>query len=170
MTEYILPPELDKKLYEKAQEAGLSAHRAIRATGATRVDLIIDEEGAIYILEVNTIPGMTETSLLPKIASLTGMDFTALVEAMALAKPIVASRVGGVTDLISEGVNGILVPPAAPELLAAEIVKLLNDFSLAQQLGENGREKVYPAFDIATRIAKIEALYHKLINQTNWPQ
>lgn len=84
MTEYILPPELDGELYKEAQEAGLSAHRAIKATGATRVDLIIDGNGTIYVLEVNTIPGMTETSLLPKIASLAGMDFTALVEAMAV--------------------------------------------------------------------------------------
>ena len=65
-------------------QAGLLAHRSIGASGATRVDLIVDESGKIYVLEVNTIPGMTETSLLPKIASLSGMDFPALVEAIAV--------------------------------------------------------------------------------------
>jgi len=84
MTEYILPPELDDELYERAMEAGLKAHNSIGASGATRVDLLIDDSGTVYVLEVNTIPGMTETSLLPKIASLAGMDFPALVEAMAL--------------------------------------------------------------------------------------
>jgi D-alanine-D-alanine ligase len=85
MTEYILPPELDKDLYSEAMAVGLLAHKAIGASGATRVDLIVDEGGNIYVLEVNTIPGMTETSLLPKIASLSGMNFPALVEAMAIA-------------------------------------------------------------------------------------
>lgn len=84
MTDYIVPPELDAALYERAMQAGLLAHRAIGAAGATRVDLIIDAEENIYALEVNTIAGMTETSLLPKIASLAGMDFRALVQAMAL--------------------------------------------------------------------------------------
>jgi len=84
MTEYILPPELEDGLYAEAMEAGLLAHKSIGASGATRVDLIVDESGKVYVLEVNTIPGMTETSLLPKIASLAGMDFPALVETMAI--------------------------------------------------------------------------------------
>lgn len=84
MTEYILPPELEDELYEKAMETGLAAHRALGASGATRVDLLIDDRDDIYALEVNTIPGMTETSLLPKIAAQAGIDFMGLVEAMAL--------------------------------------------------------------------------------------
>ncbi len=78
-TEYILPPELDGHSYEKAKEAGLLAHRALGCGGATRVDLIVDGSD-IYVLEVNTIPGMTETSLLPKIAAHSGLDFKALLE------------------------------------------------------------------------------------------
>jgi D-alanine-D-alanine ligase len=53
---------------------------AIGAEGATRVDLLIDAQSDIFVLEVNTIPGMTETSLLPKIASLQGLSFDSLVE------------------------------------------------------------------------------------------
>ena len=78
-TEYILPPELDEDSYEKAKEAGLLAHMALGCAGATRVDLLVDGED-IYALEVNTIPGMTETSLLPKIAAQSGLDFKALLE------------------------------------------------------------------------------------------
>lgn len=84
MTEYILPPELDEAVYKKALEAGVLAHTSIGAGGATRVDLMVDEDDNIYALEVNTIPGMTETSLLPKIASFAGMDLKGLVEAMAI--------------------------------------------------------------------------------------
>lgn len=80
MTEYILPPEMDSALYDRAMEAGLRAHKALGAGGATRVDLLIGEGDEIYALEVNTIPGMTETSLLPKIAALAGYSFNSLVE------------------------------------------------------------------------------------------
>jgi D-alanine-D-alanine ligase len=53
---------------------------ALGCSGATRVDLMLDENGDEYMLEVNTIPGMTETSLLPKIAGLSGLDFGDLIE------------------------------------------------------------------------------------------
>ena len=78
-TQYVLPPELDEESYSLAMEAGLLAHMALGCSGATRVDLLVDGED-IYALEVNTIPGMTETSLLPKIAALSGLDFKALLE------------------------------------------------------------------------------------------
>ncbi|OGW39567.1 MAG: D-alanine--D-alanine ligase [Nitrospirae bacterium RBG_13_39_12] len=80
LTEYILPPEINKGAYEKAKEAAFSAHVALGCKGATRMDLRIDTEDNPYVLEVNTIPGMTETSLLPKIASLAGFDFPSLIE------------------------------------------------------------------------------------------
>jgi D-alanine-D-alanine ligase len=80
LTEYILPPEIDSRAYERAKEAAISAHIALGCKGATRVDLRVDIEGNPYVLEVNTIPGMTETSLLPKIANLAGFDFPALIE------------------------------------------------------------------------------------------
>jgi len=79
-TEYILPPEIDSKAYESAKTAAISAHIALGCKGATRVDLRVDAKGNPYVLEVNTIPGMTETSLLPKIAGLAGFDFPNLIE------------------------------------------------------------------------------------------
>jgi len=78
-TEYVLPPQLDEAVYARAKDIALSANRALGCSGATRVDLRIDSEGNPYVLEVNTIPGMTETSLLPKIAREAGLDFPALV-------------------------------------------------------------------------------------------
>jgi D-alanine-D-alanine ligase len=80
LTEYVLPPEIDEKVYENAKETALSAHGAIGCKGATRIDLRVDGEGNPYVLEINTIPGMTETSLLPKIAGLAGFDFPGLIE------------------------------------------------------------------------------------------
>jgi D-alanine-D-alanine ligase len=80
LTEYIFPPQLDRKTYGQVKEAALTAHRALGCSGATRVDLIVDSSRNPYVLEVNTIPGMTETSLLPKIAANAGIDFPALLE------------------------------------------------------------------------------------------
>lgn len=80
LTEYILPPEIERKTYERAKKAALSAHKALGCGGATRVDLRVDDNGDPFVLEVNTIPGMTETSLLPKIAKHAGLDFHLLLE------------------------------------------------------------------------------------------
>jgi D-alanine-D-alanine ligase len=80
LTEYVLPPEIDKGVYERAKATALSAHTALGCKGAARVDLRIDMHGDPYVLEVNTIPGMTETSLLPKIAKLAGFNFLQLIE------------------------------------------------------------------------------------------
>ncbi len=82
LTEYILPPELQPDILQETEKAALAAHRALGCKGATRVDLIVDADGAPFVLEVNTIPGMTETSLLPKIAASAGLDFRSLVEAI----------------------------------------------------------------------------------------
>lgn len=80
MTRYIIPPEIDNANYELAKDTAFRAHQALGSEGATRVDLMLDKAGRPYVLEVNTIPGMTETSLLPKIAGYTGLTFPRLVE------------------------------------------------------------------------------------------
>ena len=80
LTEYVLPPEIAAETYERSKMTALSAHIALGCRGATRVDLRLNAEGEPYVLEVNTIPGMTETSLMPKIAGLAGFDFPGLIE------------------------------------------------------------------------------------------
>lgn len=82
LTEYILPPDMPAKLLEEAGNTALSAHKALGCKGLTRVDLMVDGSGTPFVLEVNTIPGMTETSLIPKIAGYSGMDFKSLVQNM----------------------------------------------------------------------------------------
>jgi D-alanine-D-alanine ligase len=81
-TEYILPARLKKKSYALVQELGLRAYQALGCEGAARVDFMVDEQERPYCLEVNTVPGMTETSLLPKAANAVGIGFNELVEMM----------------------------------------------------------------------------------------
>jgi D-alanine-D-alanine ligase len=80
LTEYIIPPEIEETHYESLKEKAITAHNALGCSGYSRVDFILDGEGRPYILEVNTLPGMTGTSLLPKIAQSAGMSFKDLIE------------------------------------------------------------------------------------------
>lgn len=80
LTEYILPPDMQTEVLEKAGDTALSAHKALGCKGVTRVDLLVDGHNNPFVLEVNTIPGMTETSLIPKIAGHSGLDFKRLVQ------------------------------------------------------------------------------------------
>ena len=80
MSEHFFPARIPDSVYKKTLQAGLIAHRAIGCRGYSRVDFMIDEYGVPYILEVNTLPGMTSTSLLPEIARGVGISFSELVE------------------------------------------------------------------------------------------
>lgn len=84
-TEFQYPAELPDGMYDKAMKTAEKIAAALELKGAPRIDMIISN-GEIYVLEVNTIPGMTETSLLPKIASLKGYSFKNLVEKILLGK------------------------------------------------------------------------------------
>lgn len=84
-TEYIIPARLSQETTEKAQTLGLTAYRALQCSGAARVDFRADRHGNLTILEVNTIPGLTEMSLLPMAAAHTGIDFPTLVEKILLS-------------------------------------------------------------------------------------
>ncbi len=79
ITEYRVPAEIERVLYEVCQDVGLRAHNAIGACFFSRVDMVLSETGTPLVLEVNTIPGLTETSLLPKAAMAAGINFEQLV-------------------------------------------------------------------------------------------
>jgi D-alanine-D-alanine ligase len=80
MSDHFFPARIPKDVYTRTLDAGLLAHRALGCRGYSRVDFIIDNDGVPYILEVNTLPGMTATSLLPEIAQGAGIPFPDLVE------------------------------------------------------------------------------------------
>ena len=84
-----------------------------------------------------------------------------LVEAMAAGKPVVASRVGGIPDLVRHGETGYLVPPADEKALANGIKKLLDDPAKAKQMGLRGRERCRQ-FSLEAMIEKLDDLYSSL--------
>ncbi len=75
----ICPAEFDQEITALAQQAALTAHRILQLRGYSRTDMIVSEEN-IYVLETNTIPGMTPTSLLPQAALAHGLSFAALLD------------------------------------------------------------------------------------------
>jgi len=77
-TRYIVPADLDEDTGRRAREAGLRAHSALGCAGFSRVDMRLSDDGEVFILEVNTIPGLTERSLLPMAAKASGLDFSQL--------------------------------------------------------------------------------------------
>ncbi len=79
-TQYLIPPEIAPATVERAQAIALAAYHALGCTGHARPDLRVSPTGEIFVLEVNTLPGMTGTSLLPKIARSVGMDYPTLCE------------------------------------------------------------------------------------------
>lgn len=78
-TEEIVPARLSKEIYVRCEELATACHRALGCEGMSRTDMIISGED-IYVLEVNTIPGMTPTSLLPRSAQAAGIEFPALLD------------------------------------------------------------------------------------------
>jgi D-alanine--D-alanine ligase len=74
-TEYRVPAPLEDSARERAQRLALEAHECLGCRDMSRVDMMMDEDGELYVLEVNTIPGFTATSLVPKAAKADGMSF-----------------------------------------------------------------------------------------------
>ncbi len=85
-SKHILPAELKPNIYQKVQELALEAHRALGCRGVSRADFRYDDRpggtGELVVLEVNTQPGMTETSLVPEMAAHAGFSFGELVRWM----------------------------------------------------------------------------------------
>jgi D-alanine-D-alanine ligase len=80
--QYFIPPRVSPERYRGLLTQAELAHRALGCSGATRVDMVVCQNGNEMILEVNTLPGLTPTSLLPKIAHAAGLSFEDLVEAI----------------------------------------------------------------------------------------
>lgn len=80
LSRHIIPAPLSEEQYARTQEIALGAHRALGCRDLSRADFVVPEEGEPVILEVNTIPGMTPTSLYPDAAAAVGMSFEQLVE------------------------------------------------------------------------------------------
>lgn len=85
----------------------------------------------------------------------------ALIESMALGKPVVVTRVGGLPEVVEDGKNGFVVPPAMPHLLANAMVKLLLDHELRSSFGAAARDRA-KSFRVVDAVRRIETVYEEL--------
>jgi glycosyltransferase involved in cell wall biosynthesis len=92
---------------------------------------------------------------------------TAILEAMAMELPVVASRVGGIPEIVRQDETGVLVSPGDPQELALALADMLGDELKGRRLGEMGRERVAQTFGLDRMIAQLDDLYWELIEAKN---
>lgn len=134
-----LAAELDREVRER----GLG--RAFRLLGERS-----DAAELLALFDVFVLPSLWE-----------GLPLV-LIEAAGLAKPMVASDIDGVREVIRDGETGLLVPAGNPAALAAAILRLLEDRALGRRLGDRARAEIPPVFARSRMIAETQALYREL--------
>jgi len=88
---------------------------------------------------------------------------TAILEALAMGKAVVASRVGGIPEVVEEGKTGFLVEPGNPAAIAGKVLLLLKNPELRGQMGDRGRRFVEAQYDNRLMVRRLEALYRELV-------
>ncbi len=112
-----------------------------------------DIPNLLWLMDVFALPSILEG--LPQV----------LLEALAAARPVVATRIDGITEVIQHGTTGLLVPPQDPTALADAIILLLKDQGLARRLGEAGRKLAEERFALSRMIEKVDRFYTMLLQK-----
>jgi glycosyltransferase involved in cell wall biosynthesis len=88
---------------------------------------------------------------------------TAVLEALAMKKAVVASRVGGIPEIIEEGKSGLLIDPQNPSAIAEKVITLLQNPELRRAMGEQGRRRVETRYDNRQMVRRLEDLYREIL-------
>jgi glycosyltransferase involved in cell wall biosynthesis len=115
-----------------------------------------------FQMDVSEIMATFDVAVLPSLFE--GMG-RVLLEAMAMEKPVVASRVGGIPDLVHDGVNGILIAPGSVQELRSSLLKTLRNPVMAREMGKQGRKRIKAEFSVDTMVQSIQRVYHELLRK-----
>ncbi len=138
---------LRKRLEEQAKE--LNIHSSVIFTGKRK-----DIPEILSLLDVFVLPSHTREGL--------GI---AIIEAMAAERPVVATDIGGIPEVVDDGETGVLVPPEDTEALSKAIITLLQDPPRAKTMGEKGRTRIKEMFTTTKMLSEIEHVYQSLTSQ-----
>jgi glycosyltransferase involved in cell wall biosynthesis len=106
--------------------------------------------------DVPAVTAALDVAVLPSYREAQGLS---ILEAMALSRPVVASNVGGIPEMIADGETGLLVPPRDPDALAAAVTRLLIDHPYADTIGRAGHDLVHDRFCIELMVAAVQTIY-----------
>jgi glycosyltransferase involved in cell wall biosynthesis len=120
-------------------------------------------EQVIFAGSRSDVPAVLAASDIFVLPTLTEALPTVLAEAMGARKPIIASAVGGVPEMIERERNGLLVPPAEPQRLAEACIRLLRNPAAAQMMGHTGRTIAHERFEITLQARRLGILYQELL-------
>jgi glycosyltransferase involved in cell wall biosynthesis len=110
--------------------------------------------------DVPAVTAALDVAVLPSYREAQGLS---ILEAMALSRPVVASAVGGIPEMVEDGETGLLVIPHHPDMLAGAIVRLLTDHPLADTLARAGHDLVYERFCVEQMVRSIETIYDEAV-------
>jgi glycosyltransferase involved in cell wall biosynthesis len=110
--------------------------------------------------DVPAVTAALDVAVLPSYREAQGLS---ILEAMALSRPVVASAVGGIPEMIEDGQTGLLVPPREPRALAAAIVRLLTDHPFADTLAKAAQNLVHDRFCVELMVRAIETIYDESV-------
>ncbi len=134
--------ELQQYLSDLANSLGIGSH--VLFLGARK--------------DIDRVLSLTDVFVFPSLQESFGV---ALVEAALMGVPAVATKVGGITEIVIEGETGLLVPPRDPESLASSVIRLLSEDSLREHMGLKAREYASSRFDIKLTVRKLQEEYIK---------
>jgi glycosyltransferase involved in cell wall biosynthesis len=141
----------------------------IAGTGSCEPELVglsvsLGLKGCVEFLgEVRDVPGLLSGASLFVLPSLTeGMPLTVL-EAMACGLPVVATRVGGTPEAVTDSVCGLLVDPADPAQLARAMLEIHENPEKGAKMGACGRRRIEEHFDIRVMVSRYESLYEEVL-------
>jgi len=110
--------------------------------------------------DVPAVTAALDVAVLPSYREAQGLS---ILEAMALSRPVVASAVGGIPEMIDDGRTGLLVPPRDAGALAAAIVRLLQDAEFAERIGRAGHDLVHERFCVEQMVRAVETIYDEAV-------
>ena len=108
--------------------------------------------------DVPAVTAALDVAVLPSYREAQGLS---ILEAMALSRPVVATNVGGIPEVIEDGVSGLLVPPHDAEALADAITRLLVDHPYADMIARSGHDVVRSRFCLEHMVAEVSRIYEE---------